>query len=130
MRFFKKSDLIIIFTVLVIGVALLFANKYLVKDRTAKAEIYYGSELVKTVDLKKGTDTRFSIPQNERVIFHLFKDGSICFEESDCPDKICVKTGRLSKVHETAACLPNKIIMKIVPADDQNNDEIDMIVGK
>ena len=129
MKFFKKVDIIIVSALILVSALTWVIYNGFFSDKPAKAEIYYGSELVKTVVLNKGTDTRFSIPQNRHVVFHLFKDGSICFQESDCPDKICIKTGRLSKVGQTAACLPNRIIMKIVPSGERNDNDVDMIAG-
>ncbi len=48
----------------------------------------------------------------------------ICFLESDCPDKICVKTGWLSHSGEIAVCLPNKIIIKLEQDKNQNVDGV------
>lgn len=48
----------------------------------------------------------------------------ICFLESDCPDKICVKTGWLSQPGEIAVCLPNKIIIKLEQDKNQNVDGV------
>ncbi len=48
----------------------------------------------------------------------------ICFLESDCPDKICVKTGWLSHSGEIAVCLPNKIIIKLEQNKNQNVDGV------
>ncbi len=39
--------------------------------------------------------------------------GRICFSESDCPDKVCVHTGWLSKPGQTAVCLPNRVVITI-----------------
>lgn len=128
MKFFKRTDIFVILGILLICIISWAAYNHFLGGEKGKAEIYYESKLIKTVELDTGVDKRFSILQNEHVIFHLYKDGSICFEESDCPDKICVKTGRLRRVGETAACLPNRIIMKIVPVN-RGKDTPDMIVG-
>lgn len=130
MKFFKKSDILIVLTIVLIGIGSWVIYNYIYSSKPAKAEIYYKSELVKTIDLNTGLDKTFSIPQNEHVVFHLYKDGSIRFEESDCPDKICVNTGKLKSIEQTAACLPNEIILKIVPIKNRSNNDIDMIVGK
>ena len=129
MKFFKKNDVLIVLGLIIVGITirLLFNNKY--SDVDAKAEIYFGSELVETVDLTKGQERIFSVPQEEHVVFHLYPDGSIAFEKSDCPDKICIKSGRLNTVGETAACLPNKLILKLVPISKRGSDDIDMIIG-
>lgn len=131
MKFFKKSDILIILIIAVLGVGIWMVYNKFFANSPAKAEIYYKSELVKTLDLDKGLDKEFSIPQDEHVIFHLTADGRIRFEESDCPDLICVKTGWLSRVGQTAACIPNEIFLKIVPKNDKRNDnDIDIIIGK
>ncbi len=127
MKFFKRSDLILVSAIVIIGILSMFIYKYNFSDKPAKAEIYYKAKLVKTVELTKGEDLHFSIPQNENVVFHLEPDGTISFEKSDCPDKICVNTGKLHTVGQTAACLPNEIFLKIVPQDNRSEEDMDMI---
>ena len=131
MKFAKKSDILIILIILISGGILWAVYNNSVSSKPAKAEIYYKSELIKTVDLSKGQDKTFSIPQSDHIAFHLTTDGRIRFEDSDCPDKICIKTGWLSKVGHTAACLPNEVFLKIVPKNNNRSDnDIDMIIGK
>lgn len=130
MKFFRKADILIIGILLVFSLIFYVAYSHSVEDRPARAEIYYYSLLVETIDLDMGIDKTFSIPQNQNVIFHLYADGSICFEESDCPDHVCVNTGRLKMIGEYAACLPNGIILKIVPAGERADDDIDLVIGK
>lgn len=130
MKFFKKSDIIIILSVILIAVIIGGVYQYNNSKKTAKAEIYYYSELVKTVDLSKGKEETFSIPQNEHVIFHVNSDGAIRFEESDCPDKVCIHAGYLNMVGESAACLPNGIVLKIVQSNNHSDDDLDIVVGK
>ncbi|WP_444658037.1 NusG domain II-containing protein [Caproiciproducens sp. R2] len=129
MKFVKKTDLVILAVALVVCAAAWFSYQSIVGKKAAKAEIYYKSELADTVDLTAGVDKRFSIEQNKNVIFHVFKDGSICFEESNCPDKICIRAGRLHTIGESAACLPNGIVMKIVAKDQRSSDDLDAVIG-
>ena len=128
LKYFKKYDLFIILFIFIISFLSWFFYQYFMPDEPPKAEIYYYSKLVKTVDLGKGTERFFSIEENPNVVFHLFEDGGICFEESDCPHKLCVKTGKLSRPGEFAACLPNGIILKIVTSEN-NDREVDIVVG-
>lgn len=129
MKFFRKIDIIIVLVLILLGIGLWVVYNNVFSKVTAKAEIYYGSELVKTIDLTAGLDECFSVPQDEHVVFRLYEDGSIAFVESDCPDKICIKSGKQKIVGETAACLPNKLIIKIVPKYGRDIDDIDMIIG-
>ncbi len=128
LKYFKKYDIFIILFILLISFLSWFFYQYFISAESPKAEIYYYSKLVKTVDLGQGTERLFSIEENPNVVFHLFEDGSIRFERSDCPHKLCVKAGRLSRPGEFAACLPNGIILKIVPSDNKDR-EVDIVVG-
>lgn len=130
MKFFRKSDIIILCIIVAVSLSAWVVYKNIFSRKKAMAEIYYNNQLVETVDLNKGIDKRFSIPQKKNVVFHLYKDGSIRFEESDCPDKICIKTGKLRTIGETAACIPNKIFLKIVPADSSGDNGLDAVSGK
>lgn len=129
MKFFKKTDIIIIAIILIISLISWITYKYVFSQQSTKVEIYYNSELVDTIKLDSGTEKTFSIPQDENVIFHLYKDGQICFEESDCPDKVCINAGKLNTVGQFAACLPNGIVLKIVPDKNHSEDDIDIMVG-
>jgi len=128
LKYFKKYDLFIILFIFIISFLSWFFYQYFLSTESPRAEIYYYSKLVKTVDLGQDTERLFSIEENPNVVFHLFEDGSICFEESDCPHQLCVKAGKLSRPGEFAACLPNGIILKIVPSDNKDR-EVDIVVG-
>ena len=127
--FFKRTDLIIITVILVLSLAGWLVYRAVAADRPAKAEIYHNGTLVKTVVLISGREEIFTIPQDENVVFHQYPDGSICFEQSDCPDKVCIHAGRLSMVGQSAACLPNGIVLKIIPDGDRNPEDPDIVVG-
>jgi len=129
MKFFKKNDTYIIIILLAVSLAGWFIYDHAAKAKGAEAEIYYYSKLVKTVDLRQHKDETFSIPQNKHVVFHLYPDGSIAFVKSNCPDKICVRTGKISIPGQSAACLPNGIIMKIVSSGPRDKNTPDIVIG-
>lgn len=119
MKYARKADILVI-AVLVLAAVLSWAlyAKVLGKKGTY-AQIYYRSELVKTVNLASGSADTFSIPQEPDVTFQLYEDGSIAFLRSDCPDKVCVNSGKLRLAGQQAACLPNLVYIKIVSEDDE-----------
>lgn len=129
MKFAKKIDLIIISAIVLVCIIFWGVYKIIYYQTPATAQIYYKSQLIETIDLTEGIEKIFSIPQNEHVVFHLYPDGSICFEESDCRDKICIRSGKLNMIGETAACLPNQIILKIVRSDESRSDDLDIVIG-
>jgi hypothetical protein len=124
-KFFKRADVIII------AIIFLFSGlvyQFAFAESVPKAEIYYYSDLVETVELDKGREMTFSLPQEEDVIFQLDSDGGIGFIQSDCPDKVCVRAGKLHRVGQFAACVPNGLMLKIV-SDDSGDDGADIIIG-
>ncbi len=44
--------------------------------------------------------------------------------EADCPDRICVKEGWVSRMGECITCLPNKLIVEVV----KENDTVDLVI--
>ncbi len=129
MKFFKRTDLLIIAAIIAAALLIWFVYGRIFGGRAAKAELYFNNELVETVGLESGHARTFSIPKKPRVVFQIDNDGYISFIESDCPDKICIKTGKLHTVGQSAACLPNGVVLKIVPADRRSGDEPDIIIG-
>lgn len=128
MKFAKKSDIFLILALILI-ITMFYAIFKTGNTQPAKyAEIYYKSELVKKIDLTESRDYTFSVSEKPNVVFHVYTNGSICFERSDCPDKVCVNSGSLSKTGESAACLPNSLVLKIVSEDSTNNDDADIII--
>lgn len=49
----------------------------------------------------------------------LVEKGRIRFEESNCPDKTCIKTGWLEKPGDSAVCLPGRFMIKIEGITDE-----------
>ena len=47
----------------------------------------------------------------------LVDNDGIRFTDADCPDRVCVKTGPLTRPGQVAACLPSGLIIKIEGAD-------------
>ncbi len=129
MKFYKKTDLITIAGILLVSLVSWVLFDIYSSNQSVKAEIYYYSQLVETVDLSKPVRHTFSIKENPNVIFQIDEDGGIAFIASDCPDKVCIKTGRLHRAGEYAACLPNGIILKIVAAGIPGDEDVDIIVG-
>jgi hypothetical protein len=99
------------------------------EEKGASAEIFYHGKRVTSIDLKEGKDRTFYIPENKNVKIHQHEDGSIAFAQSNCPDKVCIETGKIHAVGTSAACLPNGIIIKIVREGRQQEEDPDAVNG-
>ena len=112
-----------------LSTAAIFAYNHFAKQLPVKAEIYHNGTLVKTVSLALGVDKTFSVPEEPQVVFRLHPDGKISFEKSDCPDRICISSGKLGRAGQSAACLPNGLVLKIVPVGKEQKDDVDIVIG-
>ena len=41
------------------------------------------------------------------------ENGEIFIEEAQCPDSVCIKTGKISREGESIICVPNQIVITI-----------------
>lgn len=87
------------------------------------AKITYQEDIVQLVDLRK--DGVYQLEANPSIMYEI-RDGGICFVDADCPDKICEKAGLLTRVGETAVCLPRKTVITVVSGTEQ---EVDAVAG-
>jgi len=127
MKFAGKTDFIIIIALAAAALPLWAAFSNSADGPGVYAQIYYDSQLVKSVDLSAGREESFSLEQLPQVVFHLYADGGIAFIASDCPDQRCVLSGKLRRAGQMSACLPNRVYIKIVGREGP--DIPDLIIG-
>lgn len=42
------------------------------------------------------------------------RDGEVYMKDANCPDKLCVKQGKISKDGQSIICLPHKMVVRVV----------------
>lgn len=118
-----KRDVIFIIGLLALSVA-----AYVVVQLT-----HHGGQFV-TVTVDGVTTGRYSLSQDITFSVNgydggynnvVIKDGAVYLEDADCPDKLCVKTGHISKTGKTIVCLPHRVVVEITGGD--STDESDVI---
>lgn len=117
-NFFNIRDLAVIIILLFIAItAFIISNIYTI-GKSEYVQIMYNDQLI--TELPLDTDTEYIPEFNKNIIIEI-KSKKVHFKTSDCPDKICVNTGWLSRPGQTAVCLPNKLSIILKPA--QNSDD-------
>lgn len=76
------------------------------------AEIRISGTLAEKLELDKNTKIQIH-GQNDIDIVVVTENGFVYAEKSGCPDKICVKTGKISSVGEQIVCLPARVVIEI-----------------
>ncbi len=52
------------------------------------------------------------------------KDGAATVTSADCPDRLCVQTGTLTKAGQAAVCVPAGIVVTVEATDDTAPDAV------
>lgn len=109
----KKTDLIF---VLVLGIIIasiwLWSNSHDNKQKLI-AEIIRNGHVIQKIDLNKvETSKNITLADGMKMTIQAEK-GRIRVLHSDCPNKICVKTGWLTEPGDTAICIPFDTIVVI-----------------
>ena len=81
------------------------------KSAAREAVITVDGEAVRRVPLDREEEFEMVTPYGKNKI--TVRKGTIRVEDADCPAKICVKRGGISKAGETIACLPHKLLIEV-----------------
>ena len=106
----KKRDCILICVLLAVSVisVLLFWPG----DKADRAYIYVGDSLYGIYDLSD--DGIIRIANDNGMVNEIeISDGSIFMRSANCPDKLCVKSGRISLDGESICCAPAGILIVV-----------------
>lgn len=107
------ADLILIFCVALIALSV-FLVAYLTSKDGEYAVVRIGDGEKMYYSLK--TDGKYPILGGKNVL--IVKDGEAYMSHADCPDKTCVRTGKISKTGQNIVCLPNKVYVSIIGAEE------------
>ena len=103
----KKRELIVLISVflaaLVVGLLL-----FILHGKGNCVVIYSDGKELTTMPLDK--DTQMSVKGKNTVCI---ENNEVFVNWADCPDKLCIKQGKLSKSGKSIVCLPNRLTVKI-----------------
>jgi hypothetical protein len=119
MKRFKRGDL---FLYLIGFIIMLSLAGFYLKGEAAQGEEIDGRTAVISrdgnriaeLDLDTLEEPRYFKLEDGIQVTIVAEKGSIKFLEAECPDKICVKTGTLTKPGDQAVCMPSRTIVRIL----------------
>ena len=68
------------------------------------------------------TNTEVLLGNDEQGNTLVIEDGSAFLRAATCPDKLCVKQGKISLDGQTIVCLPNKTVITVKSSSKPEND--------
>lgn len=114
MKLAKKADAVIIFVFIMLAVAMLFA--LLSSGDGERVKIAHDG----VCDIYPTNENReIELVSNGNHLTVIIDNGEVYVKEADCPDKICVNTGRIK--NGSIVCLPAHVVIEFVHGDGEND---------
>ena len=110
-----KKDLLFVGICLLIGGGLL-AYIYLGRTKEPQVSVRVDGETVETFSLADRVTYEIAGVGGTNVL--CIEDGAAWLTEADCPDRICVNTGKIKYVGQSIICLPHKVVVEIKEAQN------------
>ena len=109
----KKRDIILILSVLLIAAAL-FLVVELTKEDGAGVVVKVDGNKIAEYSLSENATYELNGGTNILVI----ENGKAYLSDANCPDKLCVHQGKISRTGEVITCLPNKLTVTVFGAEE------------
>ena len=116
-----KRDIILVLSMVIIAAAAFLIINFAVKKDGSYAVIKVDGKVIKTLDLNSGETTIEVNGYQGGVNKVVINDGKVSMTEADCPDELCVKTGKISRAGETIVCLPHRVVVEIKGSPDDDS---------
>ena len=122
----KKGDLIIAVILAVAVISWFGINKLSESKDERQIVIETNGNVYKTILMEKGMKQQEIHIElgNGKYIDIVADENGAYVKDVVCPDKVCQKTGLVSRVNQSIVCLPNKVVVYI---DGKTESEVDDI---
>lgn len=110
-KIFRKSDAILIAAVIVIAAACILIFKLSYSGSGDFALITVDGE--EYAELPLSDDAELDIVSPCGINHLVIQSGEVYVSHADCPNQVCVNTGKISEEGELIVCLPHKVVITI-----------------
>ena len=114
-----RYDLILIGALLVVSLGVLLITT-LTRREGGYVEVEQSGQIVATYSLS--IDGEYSLNGGTNIL--VIEGGVAYLKDANCPDKTCVKTGKIHYVNQSIICLPNEISITVRGNSDDGVDII------
>lgn len=122
---FKKGDILVAAALLFLALAFwaLAAGR---GESELVAQISVDGEVIKEITLSGLSEKEtFVIRNNGYMNSITAENGAVYVQDSDCPDRVCVNTGRLTRAGQSAVCMKTHVVIRILGA----RKDVDAVSG-
>lgn len=117
----------VIFVLIVVGACAIWLHYAMMQTDRVYGEIWKDGELYQCVSLAENYQATFVVPGDQEDSTIEVDGMRMRFVQSKCADHTCERTGWVSRVGDTAVCLPNRVLIKIVGETTGDDGGIDVV---
>lgn len=116
----KKKDFMLGGGILAVALALLLVMKVTGSEAGNRIQVTVDGEVYGTYSLTE--DQVIEVKEGDFYNRIRIEDGKAYMEEANCPDGYCERQGKISGGAQTIVCLPHKLVVEVLEADDTSRD--------
>ena len=109
-----RSDFILTVSLILVALIAFFVSQAMMGEGAYVIITVNGETLEKH---SLATDGEYPILDGKNIL--VIAEGAAYMKDADCPDKTCVRAGKISRSGERITCLPNGVIIIIEGADEE-----------
>lgn len=124
---FSFADVLVMLSVLLIASLLLFGSFRSSGNDSSDLRLVIRTQS-EVLSYPLSSDRTIPVASGGYTLTVEIRDGRACVSDSDCPDKICQRTGWISRKGETVICAPAAV--RLTVTDPKGGaDDADSVIG-
>lgn len=127
----KKKDIILGIGIIAVALLMLLFMQINRGEEGDRIQVTLDGKVYGTYSLEK--DQVIEIEEGSFYNKIRVEDGKAYMEEANCPDGYCEEQGKISRHTQTIVCLPHKLVVEVLEADNDtkaNEEEIPDTIAK
>ena len=118
-----KRDIVFIAAATVILLIVFIISRLIYSRPGDIVRVEYEGRLVGEYALAEDKSIYIPDEENTKNILKI-SGGEVYMSEADCPDKLCIKQGRIKNGGESIVCLPNSVVITVISDSEAGYDTI------
>lgn len=119
----KKTDVILIVTIITLAVSIFLVQRVVFMKAGEYVQVSVDGIVTDTYDLIEDRTIEIEGYAHFNNVLQI-KDRKAKMIDAGCKDKLCVQQKEISKTGEAIICLPNRVVVEIIGGKEQEVDAI------
>ena len=118
-----KAELILVIVVLILAAGIYLYMNVISPSKGATVQILIDGEVTQEYDLNSSQKVVIET-ENGGTNTLIIDNGRCYLDDANCPDKLCVNQGIISKSGQSIICLPHKLVITISGGEGPDVDTV------